>query len=80
MEGIEVYKHVCINGGIIYVASQDDGINTKTDKDSVIYIKGGKVMVNSGLGPEGDSKDGNGYILVDDGEIISAASPLWILG
>ena len=75
MEGIEVYKHICISGGNIYVASQDDGINTKTDKDSVIYIKGGKVMVNAGLGPEGDGIDGNGYILIEGGEIISASSP-----
>ena len=75
MEGIEVYKHICISGGIVNVASVDDGINTKTDKDSVIYIKGGKVLVNAGLGSEGDGIDGNGFILVDGGEIISAAHP-----
>ena len=74
-EGIEVYKHICISGGYINVAADDDGINTKTDKDSVVYIKGGKVLVNSGLGEEGDGIDGNGYIVVDGGEIISAAQP-----
>ena len=74
-EGIEVNKHLCISGGYIYVASQDDGINSKTDMDSVLYFKGGKIRVNAGLGPEGDGIDGNGYILIDDGDIISAASP-----
>ena len=74
-EGIEVYKHICISGGYINVAADDDGINTKTDKDSVVYIKGGKVLVNSGLGEEGDGIDGNGYIIIDGGEIRSAAQP-----
>ena len=40
-EGIEVYKHICISGGYINVAADDDGINTKTDKDRKVYIKGG---------------------------------------
>ena len=75
-EGIEVYKHICISGGYINVAADDDGINTKTDKDSVVYIKGGKVLVNSGLGEEGDGIDGNGYIIVDGGQVISAAQPV----
>lgn len=74
-EGIEVYKHICISGGYINVAAEDDGINTKTDKDSVVYIKGGKILVNSGLGEEGDGIDGNGYIVIDGGEVISAAQP-----
>ena len=47
MEGLEVNKHMCISGSYISIASQDDGINTKTDKDSVIYIKGGKVIVKT---------------------------------
>ena len=74
-EGIEIYKHICISGGYINVAANDDGINSKTDKDSVIYIKGGKVLVNSGLGEEGDGIDGNGYVIIDGGEVISAAQP-----
>lgn len=75
-EGIEVMKHLCISGGYINVAADDDGINSKTNKDSVIYVKGGKVLVNSGLGAEGDGFDGNGFILIDGGEVISAASPM----
>ena len=74
-EGIEVYKHICISGGYVNVAADDDGINSKTDKDSIIYIKGGKVFVNSGLGEEGDGIDGNGYVIIDGGEVISAAQP-----
>ena len=75
-EGIEVYKHICISGGIIKVVSVDDGINTKISKDSVIYIKGGKVIVNAGVDDhEGDGIDGNGYILIDGGEVISSAHP-----
>ena len=76
MEGIEVYKHICISGGYINIVANNDGINTKTDKDSVIYIKGGKIVVNAGLDIEGDGIDGNGYILVDGGEIITSASPM----
>ena len=75
-EGIEVYKHLCISGGIINMVSLDDGINTKISKDSVIYIKGGKIIVNAGIdNHEGDGIDGNGYILIDGGEIISSSNP-----
>ena len=74
-EGIEAERHIFINGGILKVAAQDDGINAKTDNVAVAYIKGGKVFVNSGLGNEGDGIDSNGYILVEGGEIISSAKP-----
>ena len=75
-EGIEVYKHLYISGGIINMVSLDDGINTKISKDSVIYIKGGKIIVNAGIdNHEGDGIDGNGYILIDGGEIISSSNP-----
>lgn len=75
-EGIEAYKHICISGGYINVGAQDDGINTKYSNDSIIYIKGGKIIVNGGLGSEGDGIDGNGYIIIDGGEINSAARPV----
>ena len=74
-EGIEGERHIFINGGILKIAAQDDGINAKTDNVAVAYIKGGKVFVNSGLGNEGDGIDSNGYILVEGGEIISSAKP-----
>ena len=74
-EGIELDRHICISGGIVNVAAQDDGINASTDNVAVIFFKGGKVYVNSGLGSEGDGIDSNGYIFVEGGEIISSAKP-----
>ena len=74
-EGIEVYKHLCVSGGFINIASLDDGINSRTDRDSVLYIKGGKILTNAGIGDAGDGIDGNGYIVIDDGEIFCAAKP-----
>jgi len=72
-EGIEVEKHLFINGGVLNIAAQDDGINVKNAY--ICIVRGGKVLINSGLGSEGDGIDSNGYILIDGGEIISAASP-----
>ena len=74
-EGIECKRHILVNGGVIKVAAQDDGMNAKKDTLSVVYIKGGKVLVNSGLGNEGDGIDSNGYIIVAGGEVISSAKP-----
>ena len=74
-EGIELDRHICISGGIVNVAAQDDGINASTDNVAVVFVKGGKVYVNSGLGSEGDGIDSNGYIFVEGGEIISSAKP-----
>lgn len=74
-EGIEVERHLCVSGGILNVAAQDDGINAKTDNIAVVFVKGGKVLVNSGNGNEGDGIDSNGYIFVEGGEIISSAKP-----
>ena len=74
-EGIELDRHLCVSGGILKVAAQDDGINAKTDNVAVIFVKGGKVFVNSGLGTEGDGIDSNGYIFVEGGEIYSSAKP-----
>ena len=64
-----------MSGGVLNVAAQDDGINAKTDNVAVVFVKGGKVLVNSGLGQEGDGIDSNGYIFVEGGEIISSAKP-----
>jgi len=74
-EGIETDKHFFLNGGILKIAAQDDAINAKTDNACIVIIRGGKLLINSGLGREGDGVDSNGYILVDGGEVISAARP-----
>jgi hypothetical protein len=74
-EGIETDKHFFMNGGILKIAAQDDAINASNDNACIVIIRGGKVLINSGLGREGDGVDSNGYILVDGGEVISAARP-----
>ena len=74
-EGVESKRHILVNGGVIKIAAQDDGMNAKKDNLSVIYIKGGKVLVNSGLGNEGDGLDSNGYVIIGGGEVISSARP-----
>lgn len=74
-EGIETEKHFFMSGGVVKIAAQDDAINAKTDSSCIVIISGGKLLINSGLGNEGDGVDSNGYILVTGGEIVSAAKP-----
>ena len=74
-EGIETDKHFFMNGGILNIAAQDDAINASEDQACIVIIRGGKLLINSGLGREGDGVDSNGYILVDGGEVIAAARP-----
>ena len=52
-EGFEVGKHLCISGDI-NAAAQDYAINATTDNVVVIFVKGGKIYFNSGLGNEGE--------------------------
>ena len=72
-EGIEAERLLFINGGILKIAAQDDGINI-SGKNFCI-INGGKLLINSGLGKEGDGIDSNGSILINGGEIIAAGHP-----
>ena len=74
-EGIETDKHFFLTGGVLNIAAQDDAINISEDKACIVIIKGGKLLINSGLGREGDGVDSNGYILVEGGEVIAAARP-----
>ena len=74
-EGIETEKHFFMNGGILNISSEEDGINANTPKNCIIMISGGKLLINSGLGKEGDGIDSDGYILINGGEIISAGKP-----
>ena len=72
-EGLDSEKHLIILGGNINIASQDDGINTNNDGGSVVLIKGGNVKINGGL-DAGDGIDSNGYLIIQNGTVISAGS------
>ena len=72
-EGIETNKNLFISGGILKIVSQEDGINASKRLSCIIIIRGGKLLINAGLGRNGDGVDSNGYILVEGGEIFSAA-------
>ncbi len=74
-EGIETDKHLFMSGGILNIAAQDDGINASEDQACIVILRGGKLLINSGLGREGDGVDSNGYILVQGGEVYSHARP-----
>ena len=74
-EGLDTEKHLLIQSGNINIASQDDGINTNEEGGSVTLIKGGTLTINSGLGSEGDGIDSNGYLIINNGTVISAAKP-----
>ncbi len=68
-EGLDSELHLTINGGNIYINSQDDGINTNEDGISVTTVNGGYLFVNGGLGEEGDGIDSNGYITINGGVV-----------
>jgi hypothetical protein len=72
-EGLDSELHLTINGGVISILSEDDGINTNEDGVSVTTINGGTLLINAGLGDEGDGIDSNGYLVINGGEIISSA-------
>ncbi len=81
-EGIEAAR-VTINGGDISLVTRDDGINVaggndnssqnrpgenpfSVNEENLLTINGGKVYVNS----TGDGMDSNGYIYVNNGDVI----------
>ena len=68
-EGLDTELHLAINGAIINVNSQDDGINVNEDNVSVLFINGGTTTLNSGLGDEGDGVDSNGYVVINGGKL-----------
>ena len=74
-EGLDSELHLTINGGIINIQSQDDGINTNEDNVSVTTINGGSVHILGGLGSEGDGIDSNGYLVINGGVVIAIANP-----
>ena len=52
-EGLDSELHLTINGGVINIRAQNDGINTNEDGVSVTTINGGTLQINAGLGPRG---------------------------
>ena len=74
-EGLDSELHLTINGGNVYINSQDDGINVNEDGVSVLTVNGGNLHILAGLGSEGDGVDSNGYICVNGGTTITMANP-----
>ena len=74
-EGLDSELHLTINGGVINIQSQDDGINTNEDNVSVTTINGGSLHIVAGLGSEGDGIDSNGYLVINGGVVIALAKP-----
>lgn len=75
-EGLDSELHLTINGGNINIKTQDDGINVNEDDVSVVTVNGGRLTITAGLGAEGDGIDSNGYIAINGGTVIAAASPI----
>lgn len=73
-EGLDTELHLTINSGNIWITSQDDGINTNEDGLSVTTINGGYLVINSGLGSEGDGIDSNGDLTINGGTVIALAN------
>lgn len=73
-EGIEVkQKHLTVNGGMIWVESQDDPINGSEDNIAHITINNGYLYCHA-VGAEGDGIDSNGYLTINGGTVIALAS------
>lgn len=68
-EGLDSELHLTINGGIICINSQDDGINVNEDNVSIVTFKGGSITLNAANGAEGDGIDSNGYVVINGSTI-----------
>ena len=74
-EGMDTELHLTLNGGNISIYSGNDGINTNEDGVSVTTINAGSLTIFAGLGKEGDGIDSNGYLVINGGNVVSAANP-----
>lgn len=68
-EGLGSELHLTINGGIINIQSQDDGINVNEEDVSVFTMNDGTLTISAGNGAEGDAIDSNGYIVINGGTV-----------
>ncbi len=73
-EGLGSELHLTINGGVIDIRSQNDGINTNEDGVSVTTINGGTLRISAGMGSEGDGIDSNGHLVINGGSVYAAAN------
>lgn len=74
-EGLDTERHLTVNGGVINIFSQNDGINTNEDGVSVTTVNGGSLHILAGLGEEGDGIDSNGWLVINGGMVVSMANP-----
>lgn len=73
-EGIESKRDITFNDGTYIVYSLDDGINACTDRESVITINEGSVLVDvKEEADEGDGIDSNGSIYINGGKVFAFA-------
>ncbi|MGO5061114.1 carbohydrate-binding domain-containing protein [Lawsonibacter sp. LCP25S3_F5] len=73
-EGLDTELHLTINGGVINIQVQDDGINVNEDGVSVVTVNGGTLQINAGLGAEGDGIDSNGFLVINGGNVYTMAN------
>ncbi len=75
-EGIEVKGDIIFNSGNYIFNTDEDGINACLDRESVIKINGGNILVATKKdGPQGDGIDSNGYLYINGGNVYSFANP-----
>ena len=73
-EGLDSELHLTINGGIINIASGNDGINTNEDSVSVTTMNGGSLnILCNGTTGEGDGIDSNGWLIINGGTVTAQA-------
>ena len=70
-EGLDSELHLTINGGNVYINSQDDGINTNEDGISVITINGGTVLAVAN-GKAGDGGIDADMDIIINGGVVTA--------
>ncbi|MBQ5801347.1 MAG: carbohydrate-binding domain-containing protein, partial [Clostridia bacterium] len=73
-EGLDSEMHLTINGGEINIKSGNYGINTNEDGVSVTTINKGTLTIQvTGETGEGDGIDSNGWLVINEGTVISSA-------
>lgn len=61
---------ITINGGEIYIESNDDGLNIGGDNGGVITINGGNIKIKA----SGDGIDSNGSLVINGGNVYTMGS------